>query len=136
MTTLAVKEVLDQLPQEELQVSLEDFLEPMMSVLPDKRLQGVIPLAVRGILGSESPVITRMAQMVSRTESGIWAAAKRMYGLLKNKRFEHSDMGEGLYTISRSNVERDQPEYLVVAIDPVNFEKPYTQKLEGVSTVH
>ena len=27
------------------------------------------------------------------------------------------------------------PSHLVVASDPVNFEKPYTKKLEGVSTV-
>ena len=30
---------------------------------------------------------------------------------------------------------QEAPETLVVAIDPVNFEKPYTHKLEGVSTV-
>ncbi len=30
----------------------------------------------------------------------------------------------------------EQPPYLVVAVDPVNFEKPYTHHLEGVSTVH
>jgi hypothetical protein len=27
------------------------------------------------------------------------------------------------------------PSHLVVALDPVNFEKPYTEDLEGVSTV-
>ncbi len=30
---------------------------------------------------------------------------------------------------------RCKPEYLVVALDPVNFEKPYAKKLEGISTV-
>ena len=33
-------------------------------------------------------------------------------------------------------VEYENPDYLVVAVDPVNFEKPYTQALEGVSVVH
>jgi hypothetical protein len=33
-------------------------------------------------------------------------------------------------------VAQEAPEYVVVAIDPVNFEKPYTHKLEGVSTVY
>lgn len=136
MATLAVNEVLEQLPEAELQASLEEFLEPLMTLIPDKRLQRIIPLAVRGILGSESPVITRMAQMVSRTESGVWSAAKRMYRLLKNKRVGHAKIGEGLYSITSRNVERDNLEYLVVAIDPVNFEKPYTEKLEGVSTVY
>jgi len=32
-------------------------------------------------------------------------------------------------------VAEENPDYLVVALDPVNFEKPYTKKLEGVSTV-
>jgi hypothetical protein len=32
-------------------------------------------------------------------------------------------------------VAQHAPSHLVVALDPVNFEKPYTKKLEGVSTV-
>jgi hypothetical protein len=32
-------------------------------------------------------------------------------------------------------VDEHAPSHLVVALDPVNFEKPYTEKLEGVSTV-
>lgn len=30
----------------------------------------------------------------------------------------------------------EAPPYLVVAVDPVNFEKPYARTIEGVSTVH
>jgi hypothetical protein len=30
----------------------------------------------------------------------------------------------------------EQPDYLVVAVDPVNFEKPYAEAMEGVSVVH
>jgi len=30
----------------------------------------------------------------------------------------------------------ENPEYLVVAVDPVNFEKPYAKAIEGVSVVH
>jgi hypothetical protein len=30
----------------------------------------------------------------------------------------------------------ENPEYLVAAVDPVNFEKPYAQSLDGVSGVH
>jgi hypothetical protein len=58
-----------------------------------------------------------------------------MYGLLWNERFSHEEMREGLSAISESNVEQASPDYLVIALDPVNFEKPYTEKLEGVSTV-
>jgi hypothetical protein len=42
---------------------------------------------------------------------------------------------KGLYGIAQCTVARHRPSHLVVALDPVNFEKPYTTKLEGVSTV-
>lgn len=59
-----------------------------------------------------------------------------MYRLLGNKRLETKVLYQGLYEIGRQVVEREDPEYLVVAVDPVNFEKPYTKVLEGVSVVH
>ena len=55
---------------------------------------------------------------------------------MKNERFSHTDMAAGLATITQANVGRDELDYLVVAIDPVNLEKPYTKELEGVSTVY
>lgn len=136
MNTIAASTVMDQLPVAEVQASLRAFLAPLMTRLPDKRLGRVVVLAVQGILGSQSPVVAQMAQVVSRSESAVWPAAKRLYRLLHNERFSHGELAEGLYTISQANVARDAPERLVVAIDPVNFEKPYTEALEGVSTVH
>lgn len=136
MVDIATKEVLDKLPVAELEDSLHTFLRPMMTVLPDKRLQEVVPLAVRGILGSETPIVTHMAQTVARTESGVWAAAKRMYRFLDNERFNHLELENGLYEISQANIRQEDPAYGVVALDPVNFEKPYTTELEGVSIVH
>jgi hypothetical protein len=136
MIDIAVKAVLDKLPVLELENSLHTFLQPMMKVLPDKRLQQVVPLAVCGIIGSETPVVTQMAQSVARTESGVWAAAKRMYRFLSNNRFDHQVLGAGLYDLSRLSVQAEAPAYAVVALDPVNFEKPYTKKLPGVSTVY
>lgn len=59
-----------------------------------------------------------------------------MYGLLWNTRFSHEEMSAGLYTLSKSHVANAHPEYLIIAIDPVNFEKPFTKKLERVSIVH
>jgi hypothetical protein len=82
MIDIAITEVLDKLPVVELENSLATFLKPMLDKLPDKRLQGVVPLAVRGIVGSETPIVTQMAQTVARTESGVWAAALTMLPLL------------------------------------------------------
>ncbi len=136
MHTIPIEEVLKQLPISEIEESLTNFLYPLMKQLPDKRLARVVPLSVQGILGSESPIVLQMAQSISRREGETWAVAKRMYGLLWNERFSHEEMSTGLYAISKSNVDKVRPEYLVIAIDPVNFEKPYTKKLEGVSTVY
>jgi len=136
MTDIAVNEVLDKLPVTELEHSLHRFVKPMMAVLPDKRLQQVVPQAIRGILGSETPVVSHMAQSVARTESGVWAAAKRLYRFLDNDRFTHQALAQGLYEISQGIIQQEEPAYVVVGLDPVNFEKPYTQELEEVSTVY
>jgi hypothetical protein len=52
-----------------------------------------------------------------------------------NERFNHRDLLKGLYGIAQWTVAEHAPSHLVVALDPVNFETPYTEKLEGVSTV-
>ena len=136
MIDIAIKEVIGKLPIAELDESITEFVEPMLEKLPDKRLKSVIGLAIAGILGSESPVVSQMSQNVARTERGVWAAAKRIYRFLSNKRLSHQELGQGLYEMSRRSVDEEGPEYAVVALDPVNFEKPYTRKLAGVSTVY
>jgi hypothetical protein len=136
MIDIAVKEILDKLPMLELEQSLETFLAPLMAGLPDRRLQAVVPLSVRGIIGSESPVVTQMAQQVGRDKSGVWAAAKRIYRFLGNERVDLDELSQGLYERSEQSIRVAAPAYVVVAVDPVNFEKPYTTELEGVSTVH
>ena len=136
MLNIPLAEILDKLPLRELHQALRKFVSPIADLLPDKRLRNLIPLAVRCILASESPVIAAMAQSASRHKAQSWAIAKRFYRWLNNPRFNHQDLLRGLYLIARRIVEQQDPPYLVVAIDPVNFEKPYTRKLEGVSTVY
>jgi hypothetical protein len=65
-----------------------------------------------------------------------WTAAKRIYRFVENERFNHHRLDKGMYRVGQRTVGEEHPEYVVVALDPVNFEKPYTKKLEGVSTVH
>ncbi|MDQ4074817.1 MAG: transposase [Chloroflexota bacterium] len=135
MNSIAIDEVLAKLPAAELEQSLQRFLAPMIAVVPDRRLQRVLPLAVRGILARESPVITQMAQSVARTDTAPWPAAKRLYRFLDNSRIPVRRLFKGLYQRARVTVAQEQPPYVVVAVDPVNFEKPYTHALAGVSTV-
>jgi hypothetical protein len=136
MLNIPLAKILNKLPIAEMEQTLSEFIQPLTELLPDKRLKKVVPLAVRGILTNETPVIAAIAQSVSRQEADCWAAAKRLYRFMKNKRFNHHQLYKGLYRIARRTVAEAAPDYVVVALDPVNFEKPYTQKLEGVSTVY
>jgi hypothetical protein len=135
MNSIPQNEVIDKLPVAELQADLDQFLQPVLRRLPEKRLRAVGKLAVQGVLGSQSPLLTRMARGVVHEEETIWPAAKRFYRFVWNKRFSHRDLLKGLYGIAQRTVAEHAPPYLVVALDPVNFEKPYTEELEGVSTV-
>lgn len=135
MSSIPQDEVISKLPVAELQADLDRFLELVLRRLPEKRLRAVAKLAVQGILGSQSPVLTQMARGVVREEETIWPAAKRFYRFVANERFSHRDLLKGLYAIAQNAVAEHEPSYLVVAVDPVNFEKPYTKALEGVSTV-
>lgn len=91
---------------------------------------------VLGILDSQTPLVTGMARTNSRMRRESWATAKRMYRFLYNQRVKTENLYQGLYQIGRQVVEREDPAYLVVAVDPVNFGKPYAEALEGVSVVH
>ena len=136
MSTIAQKERLAKIPVVQLEAEIEKFVEPVTRRLPEKRLKKVISLAVRGISGAQSPVITQMARALERSKDGVWALSKRFYGLLGNKRLSSRLLLKGLYAIAQRQVVQEQPETLVVAIDPVNFEKSYKLKQPGVSTVH
>jgi hypothetical protein len=123
------------LPVAELTDALNTFLEPVSMHLPEKRLREVGNLAVQGIIGAQSPIVTKVARALIREEETIWPMAKRLYRFVWNERFGHRDLLKGLYGIAQRTVTAYAPAHLVVALDPVNFEKPYTAELEGVSTV-
>jgi len=136
MKNIPLSDILAKMPVGELEQSLNDFLMPVMETLPEERLRRVVPDAVRGILAQETPVIAAMAQSTPRQERSCWAGAKRIYRFVWNKRFNHHQLFKGVYRIAQRTVAAEDPEYLVIALDPVNLEKPYTKKLEGVSTVY
>jgi hypothetical protein len=135
MDRIQQSDAIDKLPVSELDAALKAFMGPVLMHLPEERLREVARLQVRGILGSQSPLMTQMARAVAREEKTIWPTAKRFYRFAWNPRFSHRDLLKGLYGIAQCRVAEHEPSHLVVALDPVNFEKPYTEKLEGVSTV-
>lgn len=123
------------LPVAELENSLSAFLQPMLACLPEKRLRAVAQLAVQGIIGGQSPMVTRIALGSRRAEETTWPVAKRLYRFVENKRFSARDLLKGLYGIAQQVVATYAPAYVVIALDPVNLEKPYTRRLEGACTV-
>jgi hypothetical protein len=135
MASILQNDVIDKLPMAELSATLDLFLEPVLMHLPEKRLEAVGKLAVQGVLCGQSPLVTQMARGVAREDETVWPTAKRLYRFVWNPRFSHRDLLKGLYGIAQRTVAAHGPSHLVVALDPVNFEKPYTEGLEGVSTV-
>ena len=128
-------EIQSNLPVAELMSGLSAFLQPLLAHLPEQRLRTVAQLAVQGILSGQSPMVTRMALGGRGAAATTWPLAKRLYRFLANERFSTRELLKGLYGIAQQTVASYAPPYLVIALDPVNLEKPYTQRLEGVSTV-
>ena len=133
---IALENKFDKLPIVEITKSIENHIQPLLGMLPDKRMKTVIAQMVLGILGGQTPLITGMARSNTKENGETWAVAKRMYRLMANERLKTSIIYSGLYEVGQRMVESENPDYLVVAVDPVNFEKPYTEALEGVSIVH
>jgi hypothetical protein len=133
---IALESILAKLPIMEIEATIRSHTEPLMEMLPDKRMKKVLKNMLLGILGGQTPVITGMARQNGKAEGETWAVAKSMYRLLGNKRLETKVIYQGLYEAGQQVVESENPDYLVVAVDPVNFEKPYTKALEGVSVIH
>jgi len=133
---IALEAMLAKLPIEQIKHSIESHIQPLKKMLPDKRMGSVIEVILLGILGGQTPVITGIAWHNGKEDGENWPTAKRIYRLLENKRLKTKELYEGLYRIGQQVVERENPDYLVVAVDPVNFEKPYTHALEGISLIH
>lgn len=136
MISIPPESEVSRLPIAELFKAARAFVEPLLRLLPDKRLREVGILMVLGVLAGQSPVITQVARGVREGERYVLDMARRLYRFLWNKRLSSETLQAGLYAIGQATVEGYGISDLVVAIDPVNFEKPYTHELEGVSTVY
>jgi hypothetical protein len=133
---IALESIFAKLPILEIQRTIQSHTEVLMEMLPDIRMKKVLENMMLGILGGQTPLISGMARQSGKAEGETWAVAKSMYRLLGNKRLATKVIYQGLYHVGQKVVESENPDYLVVAVDPVNFEKPYTKALEGVSVVH
>jgi hypothetical protein len=89
------------LPVAGLAEELGAFLAPVAAELPDERLRRGLARAVRGIVGSQSPVVTEVARGLEREREHVWPLAKRLYRFLANGRFGHRQLLRGLVRIAR-----------------------------------
>ena len=135
MRSIIQNEIFAKLPAQELQDSLHTFLQPCVAVLPEARVRAVAQLMIQGVVTSQSPIVTQIARGAGYPEATVWPTCKRAYRFLANERFSHRTLLKGLYRTAQAAVATQAPDYLVIAVDPVNFEKPYTHALEGVSIV-
>jgi hypothetical protein len=137
MPTITPNDAVRKLPVNELAESLATFLQPLTDRLPDARLVAVARLMVQGILASESPIVTQIARGARQAEGSVLMDSQRGYRFLANARLSYRTLLKGLYAIGQRTVATEGAAlpYLVVALDPVNFEKPYAYKTEGVSRV-
>jgi len=133
---IALRAILAKFPIEQIQTTVREHSLPLTCLLPDRRLKHVAERIILGILGGQTPVITEIARQISKDEGETWSVAKSMYRWLENERFDSADLLAGLYSAGQQTVAAEQPERLVAAVDPVNFEKPYAEVVEGVSVVH
>jgi hypothetical protein len=71
VSSIAHRDLLAKLPADELESSLDEFLQPVTELLPDRRLMAVTALLTQGIVASQSPIITQMARGVNHLDQTI-----------------------------------------------------------------
>lgn len=115
---------------------LHAYLEPYAAALPDARFRETLHTFVPGMLAARSPQVTKAAAHAPNDSGDSWALAKRTYRMITSDRYSYRDWARCLYANARRKARAADPDQLVVALDPVNFEKAYAKKIEGISQVY
>jgi hypothetical protein len=71
MNTILQNGTIDKLPVSELIATLDTFRAPVLSHIPEKRLREAAELAVQGVIGGQSPLVTEMARGVVREDKTV-----------------------------------------------------------------
>lgn len=119
-----------------LDQELDSFLAPYQAVLPDARLRTSLRFLLPGMLAAGSPHLAKAAAHAPHWTGSTWALTKQFYNLIHSPQFTHRDWLQALYTQAVAQVNQLAPgRRLLVAVDPMNLEKAYARKIEGVSKV-
>ena len=121
---------------EVLLAELWEYTEPYAAALPDARFAEGLQLLVAGMLAARSPQPAKAAAHAPQADQDETALAKRFYRLLNTPRFSHRQWLKLLYADARRVVEASKEKRVLVALDPVNFEKAYAKCIEGLSIVY
>lgn len=120
-----------------LRAQLDAFLAPFAAALPDVRYRRSLRLLVEAVLAAGSLHPITAAAYVSHPSASPWAVGKRFLRLLHTPRFSHHRWLEVFYALAASEVAAlPLGQRLIVALDPMNLEKPYARKMEGLCRVH
>jgi hypothetical protein len=121
---------------ERLLRDLQAYLEPYRAVLGDARFAEGLNELVAGMLGARCPHMTKAASSAPGQVKAPFSLAKRFYRLMSSENYRHGDWLKALQADARAVVEQAAPGPVIVALDIVNFEQPYAEYVEGISTVH
>ena len=137
MPTRSVTQVLKSFKQATVPLldDLHHFIEPFADGLPDQRYRESLHQFVPGMLAARSPQVSQAAAHAPARGVNSWYLAKRFYRLLDTSNFSHRTWLKVLYADARRVAQRSQVPRVIIALDPVNFEQPYAQKLEHLSEV-
>jgi len=114
---------------------LHQFIHPLADVLPDQRYRESLYQFVPGMLAARSPQVSQAAAHAPHRGTNSWYLAKRFYRLLETPHFSHRAWLKVLYADARRIAQASPVERVIIALDPVNFEQPYAEKLEYLSEV-
>lgn len=120
-----------------LHEELERFLSPFAAVLPDARHRRALQQLAPALLASRRPYLSAAGVRGEQTSTSAWALSKRFATLLHTPRFSHHAWLDVLYTQAVEQVAAlPRCRRLLVAVDPLNLEKAYARKIEGICQVY
>ncbi len=121
---------------ERLLTDLQAYLESYGEVLGDARFRKGLNELVAGMLGAGSPQMTKAASSAPGQVKAPFSLAKRFYRLMGSENYSHEDWLKALQADARVVVKQASPRQVIVALDMVNFEQPYAEQVEGISTIY
>ena len=120
-----------------LREELARFLYPFAAVLPDARHRQALQRLAPALLASRKPHLSAAGARGVEASTSAWALSKRFATLLHTPRFSHHAWLNALYAQAVEQVATlPSSRRLLVAVDPLNLEKAYARKIEGICQVH